>query len=356
MIDFTQAKNIKDITIDGKELRMLFRRRASLSNVVWKKMPEYPYMTMALIPPAPPTVTDTDGYRASFTHGFSDKNGLLVPYWKPDETLANGVIDVPAEYQYGMRGNVAYYLYNSVEAEKMFWYDGEYPDYGSDYIYFGDTLMALGVNNDSEYYNFPALVSRKVHNSGTALTWGTPTKDELMDWIVPDAEWFLSDEDTGQIHLYAIPEFEVVETLSDGRIIYREPSGCAALEIVAAQAIDTDASNNDDIFVLRSGGNYKGREFWPTAYYKLPIYETSVTVKAGSPIVTLSSKTGGITEITSIRSNFDDYKVKYEAATGGKFSKTEYPYLRGIVKLDCKSTSLGINNTGGIYLIFSVSR
>lgn len=154
----------------------------------------------------------------------------------------------------------------------------------------GDKLTAYSASNDTEWRKLP---------EGAKTVW--------------DARWMLSDETSGKIKLYAMP--------------------------------NTNSGENTD--------------FIDTAYtymYRPKVHDTDITVDATTPVIALSSKNGATVEITSIRSNFDDYKAKYETATSGKFSKSTYPYLRGIVELDCKSTSLGINNTGGIYLIFSVSR
>ena len=179
------------------------------------------------------------------------------------------------------------------------------------------TLIAYRIDNDTQLENFPIGANK-----------------------VPDAEWSFSDEETGQIVLYATP--------------YNE--------------IDYDY-NLDFPATYDLGSMYHdGKE----NYFVIRKHDTDITVAAGTPLITLSSKKGSTVQIKSILTNFNDYKQKYETACGSTFPKSTYPYLRGFVKLNCKSNSLGIDTAnevpnkltavenakyiGGMYLVFHIAR
>lgn len=177
--------------------------------------------------------------------------------------------------------------------------------------YLGGTLRAYSAYNASEFADFPTKAN-----------------------IVADTEWILSDKATGRIRLYAVPEKYSGGTLASGNLDTHEfVSSLKVAEI--------------------SGSYY----YSDRDYHFSPVqHETDITVEAGNPVITLSRTKGSTAEITNIRTNFDEYKEKYEEAGGSKYSISEYPYLRGIVKLDCKSEMLGINETIGMYIVFSVRR
>ena len=65
----------------------------------------------------------------------------------------------------------------------------------------------------------------------------------------------------------------------------------------------------------------------------------------------------------SIRDNFDEYKIKYDTATGSKYPKSEYPYLVGGTKLTAELRSSGSSgaqtwgkDVDGTYFYFIVKR
>ena len=280
MIDFRQ---VKDVIVNSHDVLLIYSRRHN--KIIWIRQPEYPYMTIA-------ATRESIGY-TSYSYFFTDKCGLMVEY-------ANGSSSMPALQSVtlkssGWQANVA----TEVNPTR--------------YLDIGDVLTACCVNNDTEYNDFTE--TNRTRNIGR---------------IVSDAIWSLSDEETGQIKLYATTNTDCV------------PDGV----IVSNPTYDTRSFFDD----------MARRRYYPTSYFELMPHDTDVTVDAGTPLITLSTKNGGNTKITSMRTNFDDYKAKYDATTVGKFSKSQYPYLRGIVKIDCKSALLGINYTCGIYLTFTVSR
>lgn len=95
---------------------------------------------------------------------------------------------------------------------------------------------------------------------------------------------------------------------------------------------------------------------------KLRSFDTEVEVDAGQPLVTIGSLNSGKRKITGIRTNLDDYKAKYDAATGGKFPKSEYPYLRATIAFRARNIPANIQNRGDVtlwdamYLTFEVDR
>lgn len=102
------------------------------------------------------------------------------------------------------------------------------------------------------------------------------------------------------------------------------------------------------------------------------IRNTDVEVTAGTPLIRQGSYTHLYTidgsfpdnilplkKISSVRNDFDEYKVKYDTATGSKFPKSEYPYLLGRTKLTVSYGQYGnslIKNVGGTYFYFFVKR
>ena len=108
--------------------------------------------------------------------------------------------------------------------------------------------------------------------------------------------------------------------------------------------------NPDDI-VLDAGS--KG--CWPTAYYELKPIETSIEVIA-RPLASFTMS-DGVAIVTSICNDFSDYMQLYDASSiGRQYPKSTYPYLRGDMKLDVKSQSLGIEETWGTYISFGLKR
>lgn len=97
-------------------------------------------------------------------------------------------------------------------------------------------------------------------------------------------------------------------------------------------------------------------------------HSTDVVVDAGEPLVTLLPMSGseeiaagGAIRRIKVRTNLDDYKAKYDAATSGKFPKSQYPYLRAVINLEIHSNRFGIQNSDcphwdTMYLVFETKR
>lgn len=106
------------------------------------------------------------------------------------------------------------------------------------------------------------------------------------------------------------------------------------------------------------------RDWW----IELRPHSTDVVVDAGEPLVTLLPKSGseeiaagGAIRRIKVRTNLDDYKAKYDAATSGKFPKSQYPYLRAVINLEIHSHRFGIQNSDcphwdTMYLVFETKR
>ena len=94
---------------------------------------------------------------------------------------------------------------------------------------------------------------------------------------------------------------------------------------------------------------------WPTAYYELKSIETSIEVVA-RPLASFTIS-DGVAIVTSICNDFSNYMQLYnESSIGRQYPKSVYPYLRGDMKLDVKSKSLGIEETWETYISFGVKR
>lgn len=146
-------------------------------------------------------------------------------------------------------------------------------------------LRACGITNDSDMNNFPKT---SYTNSATKFTF--------------------SDERDKKIKLYASPVEDI------------QMNNAWSLKTIATTAF------------------YRERE------YRERTHETDVIVTAGTPLITLS--TGGLSwspYISSVRNNFDEYKSKYDTATGSKFPKSSYPYLVGSVELQASTSSYDIH-------------
>ena len=170
----------------------------------------------------------------------------------------------------------------------------------------GSVYRAYGVTNDSEYSDFL----------------NAPQK-----YVIPDAEWSISPT----IRLYATQN----GTPSEGYL----------------QSTQIWTRINPDDIVLDAGS--KG--CWPTAYYELKPIETSIEVIA-RPLASFTMS-DGVAIVTSICNDFSDYMQLYDASSiGRQYPKSTYPYLRGDMKLDVKSQSLGIEETWGTYISFGLKR
>lgn len=77
--------------------------------------------------------------------------------------------------------------------------------------------------------------------------------------------------------------------------------------------------------------------------YREITHDTDITVTAGTPLITLSSDNSYMPTISSVRNNFDEYKEKYNTATGGKFPKSSYPYLVGLTELTASTPPILAN-------------
>ncbi len=67
-------------------------------------------------------------------------------------------------------------------------------------------------------------------------------------------------------------------------------------------------------------------------------HETDAIVAGCTPLIQvqqliMNRKGLGSWTITNVTTNFDEYRTKYNTATGGKYSKSAYPYLVGLEKL-----------------------
>ena len=159
------------------------------------------------------------------------------------------------------------------------------------------SLVAYVVNNDSETKNCPESMAKIILNY---------------------VSYKFSDATTKKIKLYAIPS-------------------------------STSLSENK----------------WTTYHYQYrysePIlfdreHETDVIVDAGTPLMTAAYWKNGEYRITSVRSNFDEYKTKYDTATGGAYPKNSYPYLVGVITLEGVHQNIENKNTCKMYIAFKVKR
>lgn len=180
---------------------------------------------------------------------------------------------------------------------------GEYIaiDYSKLAIYKDLRMVAYTIENSTELKNFPKNAKRAI------------------------VQWTTSDDISGKIRLYAAK----ANTNTTAVNVYKTARSMPTL------GYDIYHAEEDE-------------HMYET------VYETDVLVETNTPFITLS--TGAVARIASIRTNFDEYKTKYDTATAGKFPKSTYPYLCGVVKIDCKIPTMGFDGTQGLYITFSVNR
>ena len=312
-MNFTQ---VKDIQADGKNVMIIFRKNPPLSglNYFWRKKPEYPYLTFAL---CRKTTMVGDEIHVSGTHidegitfcaGFTDKNKLLVPL-NPDtsthldwNSIHNRHIEIyssktatPAIAD-GSDGKIIIGEYYSNNGTK---YSHEY------------TFRAYGVKNEADHINFYNRANEVLGGLATFMS-GKGTYQDFEEWEISDAEWSISDTGTQQIKVYGS------NTLDGNPVSYY-------------------VSYNPEECIFQKGSLV----YWPTSYYEVRDATYSIqTVSVGNPpLITLDGKKGA-TKIISIRDNFTMYKA---------YHSSSIPYIKAFVKIDCKSKSLGINETWGMY-------
>lgn len=88
--------------------------------------------------------------------------------------------------------------------------------------------------------------------------------------------------------------------------------------------------------------------------YRMKQHDTDVIVDMGTSLMSLEA-TLLAKKILSVRSDFNEYKSKYDTATGGEYPKSIYPYLVGVVKVFIRHSW---NNTGysEMYFAFKIKR
>ena len=298
MIDFSL---MEDIQINGKKL-LIWISASHPNTYLWKRQPEYPYLIIG-------TAFNSSG-TVGVAPAFSDKYKLTVPM----------SINEDGTFAYTTSPKVVLDIHSSLTTSSNI----------TSQVNIGRIYKAYKVANNNEYENFPRNIR-----------FTEPTIQELEEYEVSDAEWSVSDEETGQITLYSIGNID--ESYNPGRIFH---------------SYEFYEANTKEAFVNNMGS----LSYWPTMYYEIgtpdtrSMFKTAAVVDIEAPLITLSDRYGSTTEVASIRTNFTDYKTKYDTATGGEYPKSLYPYLRGVVKIDCKSNSLGINGTWGMFVGFTVRR
>ena len=129
---------------------------------------------------------------------------------------------------------------------------------------------------------------------------------------------------------------------------------------------DTSISNRSIV----TEGRLQRNQITAEIYQAEITRDTDVEVTAGKPLITLGNNeviqaytTLIIKKFASVRDDFEEYKVKYDTATGSKFPKSEYPYLLGYTKLTASygvgtslDTSNAIKNVGAKYFYFIIPR
>ena len=184
-------------------------------------------------------------------------------------------------------------------------------------------------------YGKTTLTTRWIGNESRLMEYPT-TLPPLFGSQSAGVVWYFSDVTTKKIKLYARP----ILTNANNSLGQWDPT----------------------TLILRT--TYKDYE------PQLKEHETDVVVDAGEPLITLATmKTayevnakGAIRTIEEIRTNLDDYKAKYDAATGGKYSKSQYPYLLATIVLGVRISGAEIQTSNNVihwdmmYLTFEVER
>lgn len=327
--------SVKDIKFNGQKLmtwcsddRINSATNFLYQRCLWKRSSEFHYPAVTIIKCWDiPDITTSSGHVAKFDLCClpcvcdSDK-GIRGLYYDYD------CIESPlSEQMYSARSFLL--LSTCFSGDK------------SSCVYVGDIFAACMMLYVGEHQSFSIAVKHKHDSSAGVKLIHNFTSKEVK-------EWSLSDVTTKKINLYADKNNSMD---SDNFITFGQKTASNVY------LIDNDGS----------GGA------WHTDFYKVKQHESDVVVAAGTPLITCNEITqsellGGSAsmdylrglQVTSIRNNFDEYKTKFNTATGSKYPKSEYPYLVGYIKLDCKIANyLGsgdINGTYGMYIGFKVRR
>ena len=310
---------VNDIQINGKKLMIIFPQNAtSGTQYLWRRHPEYPYLTFASCWKKTEIgdevhVSGTHVYEGmDFCLGFTDKNKLLVPLDPDTSTNLN----------WPSLSNMYIEIYNSQTATTPSNTDilthgiitGEYKNSLGSKVSHEYTFRAYGVKNEADHISF---YNRLKELGASVVSSGRATYRDMQEWEVSDAEWTLSTEEAGKIEVYS-------QNNSGGNPINRYIQNISK----------------------RVSFNQGSLGYWPTSYYEKVNQTTGKIIAMGTPLITLDGKKGA-TKIVSVRDNFSDYKVHFPSSS---------PYIKAYMKIDCKSKSLGINETWGMYVGVTVKR
>lgn len=123
----------------------------------------------------------------------------------------------------------------------------------------------------------------------------------------------------------------------------------APITLYAIPSVDSLSDNTWALGKLVKSDLYQDWE------YKLLEHETDVEVTGyKSSLITTEHLLNGVRRIRTVRTDFDEFKSKYDTATDGKFPKSAYPYLIGVVGVIWGSGSSSVPNE--MYLAFKVKR
>ena len=298
-MNFSQIKDIK-IPNDYTKYLHQCRNDGTPIRCLWKKPLTQPATLITLTTTTP----YTSGYKwieIIIRDFLMDKYGITTSVYKSGSTFS-ATDGSPVQYTTTLpyihlgyeKGN----WQNGLDTTKPVVKINNNPNYVED-LDLEFTIYQTNIDNLPDFENYPY------------------TKNGTLS----DATWTFSDVTSRQIHLFAS---------ADG-----DESGFNS----QSMAFQDNRKN--------LCGDYIGRT---------SEIDTEVVVDAGDPLIKLQNTRGGKVKVASIRTNFDDYKTKYDIATAGKFPKSKYPYLVGYVELFISSTSWSMTKQPSWGIYFSVTR
>ena len=306
-MDFSQVTGVRryspldKIQSDLRYITHVAKGQGGALTCLWKRPLSYPAMGFYLTYPTI-AATGAKWIEHQTSWALIDKYGIACNWSSVNGKGTTNVKNADGSYSF-YRTKVHLYVSTggqSQSANAILWPNP-----------YGDTILqAYMVYNEAELMEYPVKATHPViNNSGLVFSF--------------------SDVTTKKIKLYAMPIF-------------------------TDEDLDSVRQWHPATSILRT--TYKDYE------PQLREHETDVVVDAGEPLVTLGSPQAGAVKITGMRTNLDDYKAKYDVATGGKFPKSQYPYLRATIVLDAKNTGAGIQTNKNVihwdmmYLTFEVER
>ena len=290
---------------------------------------------------------------------FSDVTDVRIPqgtvkYIEKYENNTTGPLYWKRPFQYPTRGICLRAFFTTPNGDKVRVYNlpwGLYDYYGMTKLL---ELPPTSTNSDGSvnvYYQEPIVWlpteddAVDENNYSSSLTW---IKSGVQQKGLTIASYQVKNEDSAKV----FPTQSGIEASGSLHLQSLRNNIESSSPPITLYAVPSAASLSDSTWAL---GKLIKSDLYQDWEYQLIEHETDVVVTGYStPLINRTFQASGVTRITAARTDFNEFKTKYDTATGGKFTKSTYPYLIGAIRLLWYGgSSIGKSE---MYLAFKVKR